>query len=279
MRRVRPKRPVLLCNPWSGGGKVEQFGLEAMADELGVETVFLDKGLDLAELARDAIGRGADCLGMAGGDGSQALVASIAHEHDIPFVCISAGTRNHFAQDLGIDKEDPRKGMIAFRDGVERFIDYGTVGDRLFVNNVSTGHLRRRSCSRRATATPSWRRRCACFPELLSRQAEPFDLQFTTPDGDRDRETPSSSRSRTTPMCGLPRPSSRSGARWTRADLGVFAMNARERARGGRDRQAGADRSPSGTTSIITSSPAESVRGALAQRQGLRRHRRGGRRA
>ena len=139
VRRVRPKRPVLLCNPWSGGGKVEQFGLKAMADELGVETVFLDKGLDLAELARDAIARGADCLGMAGGDGSQALVASIAHEHDIPFVCISAGTRNHFAQDLGFDKEDPRNGMVAFRDGVERFVDYATVGDRLFVNNVSLG--------------------------------------------------------------------------------------------------------------------------------------------
>ncbi|HMK92720.1 MAG TPA: diacylglycerol kinase family protein, partial [Thermoleophilia bacterium] len=138
-RHVRPRHPVLLCNPWSGGGKVERFGLKAMADELGVETVFLDKGLDLAELARGAIARGADCLGMAGGDGSQALVASICHEAGIPFVCISAGTRNHFAQDLGFDKEDPRKGMIAFRDGVERFIDFGTVGERLFVNNVSMG--------------------------------------------------------------------------------------------------------------------------------------------
>ena len=85
--------------------------------ELGVETVFLDKGLDLAQLAYDAIASGADCLGMAGGDGSQALVASIAIEHDIPFVCISAGTRNHFALDLGLEKEDPRTGMVAFRDG------------------------------------------------------------------------------------------------------------------------------------------------------------------
>ena len=125
---MRPRKPVLLCNPWSGGGKVEKFGLLDIAAEMGVETVLLDRGLDLAELARDAIARGADCLGMAGGDGSQALVASIAHEHDIPFVCISAGTRNHFAQDLGFDKEDPRKGMEAFRDGVERFIDYGDGG-------------------------------------------------------------------------------------------------------------------------------------------------------
>jgi diacylglycerol kinase family enzyme len=178
---VHPNKPVLLCNPWSGGGKVAKFGLAEIAAEMGVETVFLAKGLDLAELARDAIARGADCLGMAGGDGSQALVASIAHEHGIPFVCISAGTRNHFAQDLGFDKEDPRQGMAAFRDGVERFIDYGTVGDRLFVNNVSLGVYATivqqegyRDAKRQTTRE--------MLPEMLSHQAEPFDLQFTTPD-------------------------------------------------------------------------------------------------
>ena len=181
-RHVRPRKPVLLCNPWSGGGKVAKFGLAEIAAGMDVETVFLDKGLDLAVLARDAIARGADCLGMAGGDGSQALVASICHEHDIPFVCISAGTRNHFAQDLGFDKEDPSKGMVAFRDGVERFIDYGTVGDRLFVNNVSLGVYATivqqdgyRDAKRETTRE--------MLPEMLSHQAEPFDLQFTIPDG------------------------------------------------------------------------------------------------
>jgi len=180
--RPRPRKPVLLCNPWSGGGKVKKFGLLEIAAEIGVETVLLDKGLDLAELARDALARGADCLGMAGGDGSQALVASIAHEHDVPFVCISAGTRNHFAQDLGFDKEDPRKGMEAFRDGVERRIDYATVGDRLFVNNVSLGiyaTIVQEEGYRDAKLETSKE----LLPEMLGSKAEPFDLQFTTPDG------------------------------------------------------------------------------------------------
>ena len=110
--RVRPggapRHAVLLCNPWSGGGKVEKFGLVDLAAQLGVETVLLDHGLDLEQLARDAVARGADCLGMAGGDGSQALVASIAIEHELPFVCVSAGTRNHFALDLGLNRDDPR---------------------------------------------------------------------------------------------------------------------------------------------------------------------------
>jgi diacylglycerol kinase family enzyme len=100
---------------------------------------------------------------MAGGDGSQALVASIAIEHDVPFVCVSAGTRNHFALDLGIDREDPRKSVYAFRDAVERRVDYATVNGRLFVNNVSLG----------VYATT----------ELLGSAEQPFDLQFTAPDG------------------------------------------------------------------------------------------------
>jgi len=135
---VTPNRPILLMNPKSGGGKVEKFELERVARNAGVETVLLRPGDDLAQLARDAIARGADVLGMAGGDGSQALVAGIAAENDVPFVCIPAGTRNHFALDLGLDREDPRKAVGGFR-GEERRIDYGLINGRLFVNNVSMG--------------------------------------------------------------------------------------------------------------------------------------------
>ncbi len=175
-------RPVLLCNPWSGGGKVERFGLVELAQELGVEVVMLDDGLDLEELTRDAVARGADCLGMAGGDGSQALVASVAAEHNLPYVCIPAGTRNHFALDLGLDRTDPRSAMYAFRDAIERRVDFATVNDRLFVNNVSLGVY--------ATIVQSDDYRDAkvdvtrsMLTKLLGRQSEPFDLEYTTPDG------------------------------------------------------------------------------------------------
>ena len=177
-----PVHPVLLCNPWSGGGKVERFGLRELASSLGVETVMLDHGLDLAELARGAIRDGADCLGMAGGDGSQALVASIAVEHDLPFVCVSAGTRNHFALDLGLDREDPRTSLHGFVDGVERSVDYATVNGRFFVNNVSLGiyaTIVQQEGYREAKAETAQ----ALLPELLGRQEEPFDLQFVTPTG------------------------------------------------------------------------------------------------
>jgi diacylglycerol kinase family enzyme len=183
VRRVpRPASPVLLCNPWSGGGKVEKFGLVELATSLGVQTVMLDRGLDLGELARDAIARGADCLGMAGGDGSQALVASIAVEHDLPFVCVSAGTRNHFALDLGLNRGDPRHSVYAFRDAIERRVDYATVNGRFFVNNVSLGvyaTIVQQEGYREAKAATTRQ----LLPELLGEATEPFDLSFVTPDG------------------------------------------------------------------------------------------------
>ena len=119
---------------------------------------------------------------MAGGDGSQALVASIAVEHDLPFVCVSAGTRNHFALDLGLDREDPRKSLYGFVDAVERSVDYATVNGRFFVNNVSLGiyaTIVQQEGYREAKAQTAQ----ALLPELLGRQEEPFDLQFVTPDG------------------------------------------------------------------------------------------------
>jgi diacylglycerol kinase family enzyme len=182
-RAPAPSHPVLLCNPWSGGGKVQRFGLAEVAASLGVETVMLDRGLDLEELARNAVARGADCLGMAGGDGSQALVASIAVEHQIPFVCVSAGTRNHFALDLGLDRRDPRKSVYAFRDAIERRVDYATVNDRFFVNNVSLGiyaTIVQEKGYREAKADTTKR----LLPEMLGDREQPFDLQFVTPDGE-----------------------------------------------------------------------------------------------
>ena len=136
-----PKRPFLIMNPRSGGGKVARFKLKERAESLGAEIALLEGPdvIDVAALARQAVANGADLLGVAGGDGTQALVAGIAAEHDLPYVCISAGTRNHFAMDLGLDRDDPARCLDALTDGVEQRIDLGRIGDRTFVNNASFG--------------------------------------------------------------------------------------------------------------------------------------------
>ena len=136
-----PRRPFLLKNPRSGGGKVTRFGLKDKAEALGATVVLLEGPgpVDVAALARQAVAEGADLLGVAGGDGTQALVAGIAAQHDIPLLVISAGTRNHFALDLGLDREDPSRCLDALGDGVELRVDLGLIGDRPFVNNASFG--------------------------------------------------------------------------------------------------------------------------------------------
>ncbi|MGB8004071.1 MAG: diacylglycerol kinase family protein [Gaiellaceae bacterium] len=125
----------LLINPRSGKGSPTAEELVAEAERLGVTTHLLREGEDLTELARSA---DAEALGMAGGDGSLAAVAEVALERDLPFVCIPFGTRNHFARDLGLDRDDPIAALRAF-GGRERRIDVGRAGKRLFLNNVSLG--------------------------------------------------------------------------------------------------------------------------------------------
>ncbi len=138
---ARPRRPFLIMNPRSGGGKVVKFGLKEKAEKLGAQVALLEGPgiVDVAALARQAVADGADLLGVAGGDGTQALVAGIAAEHGLPFLVISAGTRNHFALDLGLDREDPAAGLAALTDGEELRVDLGIIAGRTFVNNASFG--------------------------------------------------------------------------------------------------------------------------------------------
>jgi diacylglycerol kinase family enzyme len=135
----QPHRPVLFVNPRSGDGAAARAGVDERARELGIDVVTLGAGMELAELVRVAIENGADALGMAGGDGSLSVVAAAAAANGLPFVCIPAGTRNHFASDLGLDRRDPIAALRAFGDGLEGRIDVGEVNGRPFLNNVSLG--------------------------------------------------------------------------------------------------------------------------------------------
>jgi diacylglycerol kinase family enzyme len=173
---------VLIMNPWSGGGKVREFHLEGEARKLGVTPVLLHHGDDLRALAEKAIADGADVIGMAGGDGSQALVADVARQHNVPFVCVPAGTRNHFALDLGLDRNNVAAALAAYGAARERRVDLALLGDRVFVNNASLGVY--------ATVVQSKGYRDAklattaqMLPDLLGPHAERFDLHYARPDG------------------------------------------------------------------------------------------------
>ena len=175
-------RPVLLMNPRSGGGKVERFHLVQEARRRDIEPVVLGPGDDLRQLAELAVARGADALGMAGGDGSQALVAGVAAAHDVAFVCVPAGTRNHLAMDLGLDRDDVVAALDAFGAAVERRIDLGLVDDQVFVNNATMGLYAK------IVQSPAYRDHkvdtaLELLPGLLGPHAAPFALRFVGADG------------------------------------------------------------------------------------------------
>lgn len=180
----RPQRPVLFVNLRSGGGKASKFHLDEEARARGIEPVTLKPGDDLAELVHDAVAAGADALAMAGGDGSQATVAAIAAAHRLPFACIPAGTRNHFALDLGVDRGDVVGALDALVDGGSRVVDLAEVNGRVFVNNVSIG-LYADAVEQAGYRDAKLRTLLNTVPDVLGPSGRELDLEWTDPQGER----------------------------------------------------------------------------------------------
>ena len=180
--RPAAQHPVLIMNPKSGGGKVEKFNLVEECRARGIEPVVLSMGDDMVQLAEDAVARGCDVIGMAGGDGSQALVATVARKHGIPHVVIPAGTRNHLALDLGLDRDDVVGALDAFSAGIPRTIDLATVNGRVFVNNASLG-LYAEIVASDAYRDAKLRTTLDTLPDLLGANADSLDLHFVDDGG------------------------------------------------------------------------------------------------
>jgi diacylglycerol kinase family enzyme len=183
-RAKAPSKPVLFYNPLSGGGKAERFHLAAEARRRGIEPIELRRGDDLETLVREAVAGGADALAMAGGDGSQAIVAMVAAECDLPYACIPSGTRNHFALDLGVDRNDVVGALDAFADGGERRVDLAEVNGRVFVNNVSLG-LYAEAVDRPGYREAKLQTLLETVPDVLGPDATPLDLRWSGADRER----------------------------------------------------------------------------------------------
>lgn len=185
-RAPAPQHPVLFFNPRSGGGKAERFRLAEEAAHRGMETVELRPGDDLEALVRAAVGRGADGLAMAGGDGSQAVVAAVAAACGLPYACVPAGTRNHFALDLGVDRDDVVGALDAFVDGGERRVDLAEVNGRVFVNNVSLG-LYAQAVQRAGYRDAKIRTLLDTVPDVLGPDVTEPDMRWQGPGGHEHR--------------------------------------------------------------------------------------------
>ncbi|MFE4703596.1 diacylglycerol/lipid kinase family protein [Streptomyces sp. NPDC056738] len=132
-------RVVVVANPRSGGGETARFDLIKQAKGMGAQVWSTSAEHDATSLARLAVQEGAEVLGVAGGDGTVSAVAAVAAATDRPLLVVPAGTRNHFARDLGLDIRNPVSSLSALFDGIPTRVDLGVVGPHVFVNNVSFG--------------------------------------------------------------------------------------------------------------------------------------------
>jgi hypothetical protein len=126
-------------------------------------------------------------------------VTAVAAEHSLPYACVPAGTRNHFALDLGVDRDDVVDALDALVDGAERIVDLAEVNGRVFVNNVSLG-VYGEAVKRPQYRNAKLRTLLATVPDAVApdRQGEP--LRWTDPEGSssRVRKVACKSWSRTT---------------------------------------------------------------------------------
>ncbi|WP_158883868.1 bifunctional phosphatase PAP2/diacylglycerol kinase family protein [Amycolatopsis anabasis] len=110
--------------------------------------VYPDSGKDIRTQLADEI-RARDgrvrALGVAGGDGTVAAVASVAADHQLPLALIPAGTLNHFARDVGVhsmpDADAATEAGLAVGVDLGEVEVNGTSGTerRWFVNTASLG--------------------------------------------------------------------------------------------------------------------------------------------
>jgi diacylglycerol kinase family enzyme len=177
-----PTHPVLIFNPKSGGGKATKFRLAEEARRRGIEPHEMVLGKDLQETVEELLAQGADAVAVAGGDGTQALVATVAARAGIPYACIPAGTRNHFALDLGVDRDDVVGALDAFVDGGERIVDLAEVNGRVFVNNVSVG-LYGDAVARAGYRDAKIRTLLDTLPQAAGPESQGSPLQWREPDG------------------------------------------------------------------------------------------------
>ena len=181
-RGPRPQRPVLFYNPRSGGGKAERLGLAAEARARGIEPVELAPGEDLAELVRDAVSRGADALAMAGGDGSQAIVAAIAAEHSLPYACVPRvpATISRSTSASTATTSSARSTRLSTAASASSTWPRSTAGcSSTTSRSGSTG----RPCSDPSTATRSCERCSTRSPTWSVPSAREQALRWTDPDG------------------------------------------------------------------------------------------------
>lgn len=133
----RARRLVLVMNAQAGAllGQRDaasklQERLQAAGDNVAI--VPPEAGT-LPERIAQAMATGADCVVVAGGDGTVACAAAALAGSDVALGIIPSGTMNLLAKDLRIDPDDHEAALRIVAEGKPHAIDVGVVGDHVFL--------------------------------------------------------------------------------------------------------------------------------------------------
>ena len=125
---------LVVLNPASGPDETPAAELGAAL--AGGEVVEAE-GADVEAAVRRAVEAGAEVVAVAGGDGTIRCAAGLVAGTDTLLLPVPAGTRNHFARELGI--ETLADAGEAWTGGDVRRVDLAEVNGERFVNNSSVG--------------------------------------------------------------------------------------------------------------------------------------------
>lgn len=93
---------------------------------------------ELENRLKEAIGKGAKRILVAGGDGTIATAAAVVARTGTELAILPAGTLNHFAKDHGIPTDLGKAALIA-SDGPVVGADIGYLNESVFLNTSSLG--------------------------------------------------------------------------------------------------------------------------------------------
>jgi diacylglycerol kinase family enzyme len=127
---------VILVNPHSGPDETSPDDVAARFPESEIHEL---EGKAVRRQVEEALASASSpsFLAVAGGDGTIRCAAGVVAGSDLPLLPIPAGTRNHFAKEVGIATLD--EAAAAASGGVVVTIDVGEVNGEAFVNNANVG--------------------------------------------------------------------------------------------------------------------------------------------
>ena len=143
---VPPSPAAAIINPTSGSStrlsdsrRLAERARHAFA-QVGLtgETVLTERAGHARELATDFVRRGFSPIIAWGGDGTVNEVASALAFQDAVLGIVPTGSGNGLARELGISRH-PEQAIATVAHGIDRTIDVGELGGRLFVNLAGVG--------------------------------------------------------------------------------------------------------------------------------------------